>query len=385
MFVVAAWLLTYLVHSSVLLSGAALIARWRRHVGEQAWRAAMFGGIGTSVAQAWWLRSHSDAFAFSTGVPSVLPNALSSLLPLVLATWIGIASVRVYGLIRAHQTLARLLADRTLVVSPMVGARVQALSGPRHVSVSTSAFIQTPMVVGWSELCLPVRAMTELSMAEMETVLAHEFAHLRRRDRLWLTLAAIVERALFVQPLNRVAAHQMRELAEYACDDWALRRIDMPLALASALAQVAGWLACAPITPFAIGMASCESLALARVRRILDPSAERLGRPRRPHDIIVVAITLVSVVVAAPGFTPQLLHHTIEARDAAGPFTLSFERDSVVGMTIDGVPVQSSQARRDGNRIRVVGARNEAVLDLALTPRGGIRWTSRPVRVAAAP
>ncbi len=57
--------------------------------------------------------------------------------------------------------------------------------------------------------------------AELRAVLAHEFAHVHRRDVLWSGLLPAVAAALWIQPLNRVALVRVSEAAEHACDDCA--------------------------------------------------------------------------------------------------------------------------------------------------------------------
>ena len=55
-------------------------------------------------------------------------------------------------------------------------------------------------------------------------MLAHEVAHLVRRDPHWLVAARVIETVLFVQPLNRLARLRLQEVAEYLSDDWAMAR-----------------------------------------------------------------------------------------------------------------------------------------------------------------
>jgi beta-lactamase regulating signal transducer with metallopeptidase domain len=232
-----------------------------------------------------------------------------------------------------------------------------------------------PIALGNAEICFPERALAELSAAEFGAVIAHEFAHLRRRDNRWLAATAILEAVLFVQPLNRLASEKLRALAECSCDDWAVDRIQDPEPLATALARVATWIATARTPIAAIGMASTESLALTRVRRILNPS-----QPDRWSDRVSLALAIVALplaILAAPGAAVRLT--TINAYDDGGPFTLTLNRGNVVSMTLDGGPVAPANLERDGRHLRVRD-RGQLILDLTLDPSGGFRWQSRPPR-----
>src|SRR2546429_8130729 len=78
-------------------------------------------------------------------------------------------------------------------------------------------------------------------------MLAHELAHLARRDSLWLAGASLIERCLFFQPLNRLARRELETTAEYLSDEWATRKTGSPVALAKCLATVAEWIQASPL------------------------------------------------------------------------------------------------------------------------------------------
>lgn len=415
-----AWLLTYLVHSTMLFGAVALmrVVAPRRTLpfAETAWRVALFGGIGTATVQLVLasLGSHLPGFAsVVAGTPTVLAGRgmrwlahtsdaarLETFTPFIgpaVVVWLLIAAIRLLALVRAHRAFSRMLADRTPLggaTAREVHARCSEARGSR-ARLSVSPRIATPLVIGGGEVCLPARAVETFTLAELDAALAHEVAHLVRRDSIWLTLSAVVERVLFVQPLTRVAHDRLRVLAECACDDWALARTQDPLALASALTHVTGWLAGNRLHALAIGMSSHrvdrESLAVARVRRILDPAETRLGIGPGPAQLSFAATALAAVVLLVPHVAPRALQHgnrttaaharntryTISAHDDAGPFTLTLEGRDVVGMTIDGEQVAASRIRRIGARVVVAGTDGNDALDVTLTGPGGISWNSR--------
>ncbi len=53
--------------------------------------------------------------------------------------------------------------------------------------------------------------------------------------------STILERALFFQPLNRLARARLCDSAEFLCDEWAVQHTQSPLALARCLSVVASW------------------------------------------------------------------------------------------------------------------------------------------------
>jgi beta-lactamase regulating signal transducer with metallopeptidase domain len=410
-----AWLLTYLIHSSVLLGGAVLLSRALgkrfERIAETTWRVAMFGAIATTFVQLAWLSSpailltlsekpHRSPAAngawqapWSAGEASA--DAWRRALPVLLLVWVTVALVRLVMLARAQRALTRATSDRISLSDVTIAARVRALGGGTVPLVSISRRSLTPMVIGHRELCLPERALHDLSHDELDAVLAHEIAHIVRRDRAWLSIASLIERVLFLQPLNSVAATHMRAVAECSCDDWALRRTGKPIALASALARVTEWLAGAPAEAFAVGMASRESLALARVRRILDPSAQRYSDERRPLRILAAGGVVSAMILLAPSVavSHEGLHalsletpvtrYTIRAVDDGGHFTLTLDGGRAVAMTIDGESLDPRRLLQSGDELRVTDARGQVMFAITLTPAGGIRWTSRPKPLVA--
>lgn len=415
-----AWLLTYLLHSTALLGSVALLQRFtpRRtaRFAETAWRAALLGSVVTATVQlllaevelpliGFGSAASGAAMASSQRGASWLARAgetemlryLTPVLVSAVVLWLSIATLRVIALVRAHRAFRGSLAGRT----PLDAERAHrvavwfAAQRLRPSRVSVSANIETPLVLGANEVCLPSRALGAFTSAELDAALAHEVAHLVRRDGRWLTLSALVERMLFVQPLNRVAHERLRALAECACDDWALARTRDPIALASALTHVTSWLVGNPSHALAIGMSSHrverESLAVARVRRILDPAETRFALHPRGVQRAFAATALAAVVLLVPRVPPGALgvartaalhspntRFTISAHDDAGPFTLTLQGSVVVGATIDGEPVATNRIRQVGTRVVVVGNDGADALDLTVTGAGGISWNSRP-------
>jgi hypothetical protein len=98
---------------------------------------------------------------------------------------------------------------------------------------------------------------------------AHELAHLARRDPHWLALGCLVERIFFFQPLNRIARQRLQEAAEYLCDDWAVRRTGSGDSLAACLVKVAEWVGTAPRPIPLAGIAERPSQLVIRVHRLI--------------------------------------------------------------------------------------------------------------------
>lgn len=84
--------------------------------------------------------------------------------------------------------------------------------------------VEVPSVLGILKpvLLLPVSACTRLSPAQLETVILHELAHIRRYDYLVNLLQSVLELFLFFNPFARLLGGVARKERENSCDDWVL-------------------------------------------------------------------------------------------------------------------------------------------------------------------
>jgi beta-lactamase regulating signal transducer with metallopeptidase domain len=101
------------------------------------------------------------------------------------------------------RALARRVADR-LALSRVVG-------------VFESPTIAVPMLVGWIKPCviLPTAALSGLTPVQVEALLAHELAHVRRHDYLVNLLQTAVETMLFYHPAVWWISRDVRETREH--------------------------------------------------------------------------------------------------------------------------------------------------------------------------
>lgn len=341
-----AWAITYLLHSTLLLGLAWLasrrLARWSVRAEEAVWRAALVGGLLTASLQmaAGWeplagrMTLPETAVASAPAVAPALPAervfertarpaapaalpatvreaAASAKAPLPLpALALGLWALGALFLTaRCASSILRLrrrIENRPRVVGGTLFAQLSRLTAEagftRPVRLTCSTRLPVPVALGIrrAEISVPPRALVGLSAEEQEGLLAHELAHLVRRDSLWLAFGQILASVLFFQPLNLVARRRLREISEILSDEWAVGRTGRPVSLARCLAEVAGW-SVGPVRLPVPGMADRPSNLGHRIRRLLDDarSPERSVRPAWLGAALLVL--LVAVAAAAPG------------------------------------------------------------------------------------
>jgi beta-lactamase regulating signal transducer with metallopeptidase domain len=170
-----------------------------------------------------------------------------------------------------------------------------------EVALSTTDRLGSPAAIPGNEICLPRRVLAELTPLEQESLLAHELAHVIRRDTLWLQMGRLIESIAWFQPLNRVASRRMQLAAEFAADEWAVGMTNEPLRLAKCLARVAGWLT-PRSTVLAPAMVESQGSPLVqRVRRLTAPVAvSHDGARVLKPAVLALAIAAVALVAFAP-------------------------------------------------------------------------------------
>jgi HEAT repeat protein/beta-lactamase regulating signal transducer with metallopeptidase domain len=353
---VLSWLFTYAIHSTIVLAGAAFITRrlTEQHAWlDAAWKAALIGPLVTAslslgpaaiplsvptgshdVARR---QAHERVTETTTivervsaappaenraeGAPPVAPEQLRVAawrpeLPawpsLGVIVWLLIAAALLgrYGfrLVRLYRTIGSGPSVTAPDLLRALDALRQSVRQPRSIRLTSSDSCPVPIALAGRHIVLPRQFLEQFDADEQRAALAHEVAHVLRRDPAWRITAAIVERVLFFQPLNRIARIRMTESAEFLCDQWAVQHTGSPLALARCLSMVASWASSANNT-WAVGvsaMARSDSAMVRRVTQILNGPAAPSRRPRA----LWLAAALAVVAVAAPRVTATPLAPT---------------------------------------------------------------------------
>ncbi len=236
---------------------------------------------------------------------------------LVVAAWLAGAALGLVGLCRRAMQLRRALRGRRRLDHPAlqdVLARLGRTAGcPRRIQLWQCPTLCTPIAWGRHNICVPERFATEFTPAEQELVLAHEVAHLARRDPGWQLTAAILAAIFWFQPLTRLISRQLREVSELLADAWAVYKLGGGLTLAKCLATIASWMC--EQRPHSWAPGAAGSPLCARVERLVR------NHPRPWSNVwvgLAPAILLIAGVAAiAPRVGGAPLAHRAAHRDQA--------------------------------------------------------------------
>ncbi|MEO8710996.1 MAG: M56 family metallopeptidase [Parafilimonas sp.] len=166
--------------------------------------------------------------------------------------------------LRKHQ-LKKISAENRLFVQKMS----ELFSLRRKVKIYLSEKIKCPLTTGFLKpiILIPIAAINHLTTEQMEAVILHELAHIKRADYLLYILQSFVERIFFFNIFSAMLGDIIERERENACDDWVLQFRYNSMHYAEALFKL-GRLKALPA--FAMSLSGKkESLLLSRIKRLL--------------------------------------------------------------------------------------------------------------------
>ena len=302
--ILTTWLLTYAVHGALFTALAFVAERtcWGAVASRRDafWKLALVGGVVTSTVFVVAGSAPSGA-AVRLSPQGVIAPALDSDGVFWLATgWMAITAILALRTARAWRLGMRHVGRRRVIRRGPAPALLREILGPAadRVTLSCSRTLRVPVAFA-REICVPVRALRELPNDELRALLAHEAAHVVRRDAAWLTIAAAVRALGWWQPLNLVAAARLRLAMELCCDERAAAEPPQRAALARCLIKVAEWNLRDDGAVLAT-MASRGSALRRRLESLLDDAPHRR---RRVGPWLAVTTVAVPAVCLAPVVT----------------------------------------------------------------------------------
>ena len=98
------------------------------------------------------------------------------------------------------------------------------LNIPQDVKIYLSSLAKSPLTIGHIKpiILLPVASINHLSTEQLEAVLLHELAHIKRADYIINILVCLTEIILFFNPFTRLLSKLIQKERENCCDDWVL-------------------------------------------------------------------------------------------------------------------------------------------------------------------
>ncbi|HEY6156989.1 MAG TPA: M56 family metallopeptidase, partial [Gemmatimonadales bacterium] len=249
---------------------------------------------------------------------------LEPALPWIVIAWLAGVVILSIRLVSGWLVTRRLSTEGTRPVPQAcrvaLARLVERLRVTRPVRVLESAVIQVPAVIGWLRpvVLLPASALTGLTPLQLDALLAHELAHVRRYDYLVNLLQSAIETLLFYHPAVWWVSRRVRDEREHCCDDLAVAACGDAHCYATALLGMERLRNPVP----AFSMAAAGGSLVERVRRLMAPvPAETF--PRGLAGALAVLLALVLAIggslVAGSVDSSALARHAAGAPAIAPP------------------------------------------------------------------
>ncbi|MDT0603774.1 M56 family metallopeptidase [Thalassotalea castellviae] len=166
-------------------------------------------------------------------------------LPYVSMVWISIVTFLATKLIIELYNVNQLPKQGTMRAEAALQRRFEALVKKVNLRKSPQLLISLktdiPMAIGWLKpvILIPAAMLTGLTPTQLDMLILHELAHIRRHDYLVNFFQTIIETLLFFHPAIAWISKQMRNEREYCSDDIAVNLAGNPIAYAHTLADTA--------------------------------------------------------------------------------------------------------------------------------------------------
>ncbi len=227
-------------------------------------------------------------------------NKYSSSIVLVWFLIICIKSIRFLVDIR---TLMQIRTSQVYHSGTMLSEKVQHLAVQygikQKIQILQSGIIKVPMVLGHFKplILVPLGLINGLSMEEVDAILSHEMAHIKRRDYLVNILQSVAEILFFFNPAVLWISNMIRIEREHCCDDLAVSTVTTKMDYIKALVSCQEFASSMP--QYAMAINGGKSQLVYRVQRLISSRNQSLNKLEK----VIIALVLISAVAITTAFS----------------------------------------------------------------------------------
>lgn len=350
-----AFAMTYLLHSSVWILVVALLLKTPflqiASLKNNLWKLALIGGLASAIftffgGNVFWeiplnapiaekiaptekliiessftkteLQEHNTPI-ISNEIPTapILSEPLSSInyWNILLIIWLSISLFLFTKLLIEHWLFFQNLSPRIPITDSKVIGIFKSLQNKAKlnpsIKLTQSNRLDSPILIRNKEICLPQRAILKMEKEQLEAMIAHELAHIARKDYYWNCGLALLQILFFFQPLHRLAQIEINNTNELLCDAYAARITGNNIALAQCLITVASWIKERPVNYAMVSRMSLKKSELSkRIYSLTQFSENEKSEFNKLKTSLLSAIILISILVVLPAFSFSIQKET---------------------------------------------------------------------------
>ncbi|WP_207435788.1 M56 family metallopeptidase [Sabulibacter ruber] len=223
----------------------------------------------------------------------------------IVLVWFLVFAFKSLQILSGLQYVGRLRKEQTSPASTFWSARVAELGARLQIrwpiSLLESGLVKVPVVIGFLKplVLVPTGMLAQLPAEQVEAILLHELAHIRRRDYLVNLLQTVAEVLYFFNPGVLWLSARLRQERENCCDDLAIQALQSKTNFLQALVSFQEYnFAQFGLAP---GFADKRTSLTDRVKRIIYKDNVPLQRTEK----VFVSACLVLVSMLFLGFARQ--------------------------------------------------------------------------------
>jgi beta-lactamase regulating signal transducer with metallopeptidase domain len=189
--------------------------------------------------------------------------------------------------------------------SKLVNKISSSLAMNKQIELLESALVRSPIVVGFFKpmILFPIGAINRLDPSEVEAILAHELAHIKRNDFVINIVVSILESIYYYHPAMWWHTSQIRREREYCCDDIAIAYTGNRFGYAKSLVAVQEMALYSPSLAMAFANNENKNELLMRVNRLVHKTSKSINMKEKSIAGSFILLLLFSLLFA---FKPSL-------------------------------------------------------------------------------
>jgi bla regulator protein BlaR1 len=211
------------------------------------------------------------------------------------------------------------------------------------ISLMESGIAKVPMVIGHLKpvILIPIGLLTALSAEEVEAILVHELAHIKRRDYLVNMLQSLMEIVFFFNPAVLWLSQLIKTERENCCDDMALEQSNNKVNYIRALVSCEEYQSAVPA--YAMAFPGSKNSLLDRVKRLAT---------NRNHSLNLFEKTLLAICLVVSGLCVSAFAEKENIRKAVHEVVKAFEHTNINKVEQDKLAGQNALLRQQTAMIR---------------------------------
>jgi len=299
----------------------------------------------------------SAAVAVNNRSISIIEKLISVLQPyenLIVLIWFTIIIIKCFGLVKGLRDVYILKHRQVFNAGEYWNNRLQILaenSGiKKQIQLLKSAIAKVPMVVGYFKpvILFPAAALTALAPEEIEAILLHELAHIRRKDYLINIFQRIAEIIFFFNPAVLWISSLIEEERENCCDDIAVKQTNNKKQFIHALVSFQEY----NVSDYAATFSGRKNFLLDRIKRIVTNNNKTLNNMEKTFLLAGIIITALTAFAFSQHKQSSL--NNISALQSARTAFTTNKKDTVPQTVNNNESKYSMSTSIDGKQCKLV-------------------------------